>query len=145
MFMFSPVGALHAALSVNKYAAVFVIHTNRLVTHGSIHKWVVVRHAVIVGGRICDNAHEEGDQRGIIHQGKQEGRVDREHGDGALGGNNGGGWGLHTFLVEFYSAGMADTANPQRIVRNSRKIGTRKQRTKTWWEDKASYRQLGRY
>lgn len=72
-------------------AAVFAVYSNRLVTHGSIHKRAVVKHAVIVRGRICDNAHKEGHQRGIIHKGKQEGRVDREYGDGAHGGNNGGG------------------------------------------------------
>lgn len=81
-----------ASCSFNAQAvAVFAVHRNRLVTHGSIHKRPVVKHAVIVGGRICDNAHKEGDQRGIIHKGKQEGRVDREDGDGAHGGNNGGG------------------------------------------------------
>lgn len=120
------------AASCCRTVAVFAVHGNRLVTHCSIHKRVVIKHAAIVRGRICDNAHKEGDQRGVIHQGKQEGRVDREHGDGAQSGNNGDGGCLHTFLTEFYSAGMADTADPQRVVRNSIEIRTRKQRTKTW-------------
>lgn len=83
-------GAASCSLSAQT-VAVFAVHSNRLVTHGSIHKRVIVKHAVVVRGRICDDAHKEGDQRGIIHKGKQEGRVDREYGDGAHGGNNGGG------------------------------------------------------
>lgn len=132
-------GAASCSLSAQA-VAVFAVHRNRLVTQGSIHKRVIFKY---VGGRICDNAHKEGDQRGVIHDGKQEGRVDREHGDGAHGGNNGGGWGLHTFLTEFYSAGMADAADPQRVVGNSRKIRTGKQRTKTCWKAKNGYRESG--
>lgn len=83
-------GAASCSLTAQA-VAVFAVHRNRLVTHGSIHERLVVQHAVIVGGRISDDAHEEGDQRGVVHEGKQEGRVDREYGDGAHGGNNGGG------------------------------------------------------
>lgn len=90
MHVLSSGGAASRSLSAQA-VAVFAVHSNRLVTHGSVHKRVIVKHAVIVGGRICDNAHKEGDQRGIIHKGKQEGRVNGEYGDGAHGGNNSGG------------------------------------------------------
>lgn len=111
---------------------VFAVHGNRLVTHGSVQERVIVEHAVVVGGGIGDDAHEEGDQGGVVHQGKQEGRVDREDEDGAHGGHHGGGGRLHAFLAEFHSAGVADAADPQRIVGNPGKIGGGKERTETW-------------
>lgn len=108
--------------------AVVAAHRDWLVAHGAVDMGVIIDHAVVVGGRVGNNAHEEGDQRRIIYKGKQEGRVDREEGDGARGGYNSGGGRLHAFLAEFYSAGVADTGDPQRGIRNSRKIRSRKQR-----------------
>lgn len=89
---------------------------------------VIIEHVVVVGGGVRDNAHEEGHQRGLVDKGEQEGGVDGEDGDGARGGYNSGGRCLHPFLAKFYSAGVADTGHPQRVVRNSRKIRSRKQR-----------------
>lgn len=104
--------------------AVFAILHNGLVVHGVVAVRIIIEHGVIVRGRVCDNAHEDGDQRHIIDKGKKEGRVDCEEGDGAHGGYDSGGRCLHAFLAEFYRAGVADTGHPQRLVGNPRKIRT---------------------
>lgn len=54
-----------------------------LVTHGAVVVGIIIEHGVIVGGGVCDNAHEEWSQGGVIDKGKEEGGVDREEGDGA--------------------------------------------------------------
>lgn len=132
-------GAASCSLSAQA-VVVFAVHGNRLVTHGSVQERVIVEHAVVVGGRIGDDAHEDGHQGGVVHQGKQEGRVDREDEDGAHGGHHGGGGRLHAFLAEFHSAGVADAADPQRVVGNPRKVRSRKERTETWGTDGESAR-----
>lgn len=59
-------------------AALLGVHGKGLVTHGAVDVRVIVGHAVVVRGGVCDDAHEEGSQRGIVDEGKQEGGVHGE-------------------------------------------------------------------
>lgn len=122
--------------------ALFLILHLRLVAHGAVALRIVLKHWVVVRGRICDDSHEEGNQRGVVNEGEKEGRVDREDGDGTHRGYNSRGRRLHSCLAELYGAGVADAAHLQRHVRYPRKIRSRKQRAKAWfWQKRRTWLQ----
>lgn len=102
--------ALCSCLAARPAALVAILH-HRLVTHGAVSMGSIIKHAVVVGGRVCDDAHEEGSQRGVIDEGEYKGRIHREERDGAHGGYNSGGGRFHAFFTEFYGASVADSGN----------------------------------
>lgn len=94
---------------------------------GAVAMGIIIWHGVVRGG-VCDDAHEEGGQGGIVDEGEEKRGVDREGGDGAHGGYGGRGGRLHAFLAELDGAGVADSRHRQGLVRNPGKVRTGKQR-----------------
>lgn len=59
------------------YVVVFVIYVSvpdivhrRLIVHGAVAVWIIVKHEVIVGHGVCNDAHEEGHKGGVVNKGK---------------------------------------------------------------------------
>lgn len=65
------------------YVSVPDIVHHRLVVHGVVAVGIIIEHEVVVRRRVRDDAHEEGDQRGVIDEGEQKGGVNREKRDRA--------------------------------------------------------------